>query len=248
MNEITKARSAPAIEFGETVLRLLADPKIPAEKLQILLQMQMQVLEDARREAFNAAYAGMSLEMPQIEKRGVVELVKDGKILGRYKYLKFEDQDAVVRPILNKHGFGMSFYTGAENGQPVIYGELLHRDGYSKRGFLPLVPDRGPGRNDLQAEGSALSYQKRYLQEMLCNIVRKGADDDGIAGGSRPISQGQVKELVELLADTGTKTEVFLRLFVTGIETLEGIPARDFARLKNALQEKKASLLKGKKT
>ena len=38
MNEIT--RTTPAETFGETLMRFLADPNIPADKLQIMLQMQ----------------------------------------------------------------------------------------------------------------------------------------------------------------------------------------------------------------
>jgi hypothetical protein len=152
--------------------------------------------------------------------------------------------NAVVKPIMNKYGFGMTYYPGFEDGKPVLYGELLHCDGHSKRGHLPLVPDRGPGRNDLQAEGSGLSYQKRYLMELMLNIVRKGVDDDGIKGGLMPITEAQLRELSDLLLDTNTKPEMFLRLFVTGIENMRDIPTREFPRLKNALLEKRGAMQK----
>jgi hypothetical protein len=244
----TPVAVAPAMALGESLMRLLADPQISGEKLKMLLDMQREIMADAKREAFDTAFAGMAMEMPQVEKRGNVELIRssDGKKLGSYKYLKFEDLEEVVRPIRHKWGFGMTFYPGSEDGKPVLYGELLHTSGHSKRGFLPLIPDRGPGRNDLQAEGSALSYLKRYLTELLCNIVRKGVDDDGIKAGLLPISKDQVKELSGLLGEISTKTATFLNLFITGVEKLEDIPAREYPRLLNAAQQKKAQLLKDK--
>ena len=64
---------------------------------------------------------------------------------------------------------------------------------------MPLPPDVGPGRNALQAMGSTLSYAKRYLAEMLFNIVRENEDDDGQAGGTRRIGGDQKAQLVELM-------------------------------------------------
>ena len=249
-DKVVPFRPAPATGLSDNLMRLLSDPGITAEKMQLVLQMQKDIAADMRREAFASAFAAMSPKLPKIEKRGKVELIKaDGKKAGSYAYAKYEDMDDLVRPILFEHGFSLLFYPGLEDGKPVLYGELIHVVGHSKRGFLPLMPDRGPGRNDLQAEGSGLSYQKRYLCELLLNIVRKGVDDDGIAGGLKPIEKAHVAELRQLLADVKTKEEAFLKLFVTDVESLEQIAERDYPRLKNALEQKKAALSKntGKK-
>lgn len=247
MNDLVAPR-APAMALGETLLAMLADPKISADKMQILLQMQQSIMADSRREAFQAAFAAMSAEMPQVDKRGIVELVKDGKALGRYNFAKWEDMDTVIRPIMHRHGFALSFPQRIENGKQIIIGKLLHSAGHFEISERAVTADPGPGRNNAQAEGSGLSYAKRYVAEGLLNIVRKGQDDDGIASGLKPVDAAQVKQLEGLLGETGTKTETFLRMFVTSAETLGAIPARDFPRLLNALEEKKRSLIeKGSK-
>jgi hypothetical protein len=247
MNDVIPTRQAPALALGDTLMKLIADPNVHADKLQLLLTMQKEIMADSRREEFNAAFAAMAPKMPKIDKRGLVELIKDGKKFGSYNYAKYEDMDDLIRPILNAHGFSLTFYPGVEDGKPVLYGELLHSAGHSKRGFLPLVQDKGPGRNDIQAEGSGLSYQKRYLAELLCNIVRKGVDDDGIAAMTARINQDQVTTLINLLSDTKTKPETFLQMMVTEATKLEEIPQRDFARLKNVLEAKVRSLAKAAK-
>lgn len=243
MNDIIK-RPAPALALGETLLKMLADPAIPADKMQIMLNMQREIMAENRREQFYAAFAEMAVEMPHIEKRGMVELIKDGKKLGGYRYMKWEDMDTVVRPIMHKYGFSLSFSQRVEQGKQILVGTLMHAAGHASISEKPITPDPGPGRNAAQAEGSGTTYAKRYIGEGLLNIIRFGGDDDGIGAGLAPISDSQVKELTKLLKDTGTKADYFLNMFVTGIEKLENIPARDFPRLKNALEAKKEAQLR----
>jgi hypothetical protein len=187
----------------------------------------------------------MAMEIPQVDKKGRVELVnKEGRRFGAYKYAKWEDMDVLIRPILFKYGFSLTFSIRVDGDDQIMTGKLMHDGGHCETSERRLIADPGPGRNVLQAEGSGQSYAKRYIAEGLLNIVRKDEDDDGAASSGATVSAVQVKELVKLLAETATKTETFLRMFVTDTTTLEMIPAREYPRLKNALEEKKRSLLK----
>lgn len=245
MNEV--ARLQPAQGFSETLMRVLSDPNIPADKLQVVLQMQRELLEDRRKESFQAAFRAMAVKLPQINRHGLVELKKDGRVLGSYKYAKWEDMDEVIRPILHEHGFALTFSEIPKDGGRVhMQGVLMHDDGGSRMSETSLPPDTGPGRNNLQAVGSAKTYAKRYLAEDLLNLVRKGVDDDGRGAVPKPISAAQVKELSGLLKAIKTQPETFLRLFVTGVEKMEDIQERDYPRLVNALTEKKQSMEKDK--
>lgn len=241
--------TSPALRLGEMLMTMLADPNIGADKMQVLLQMQREILAERRRESFHSAYAAMAAELPHVRKQGTVELVrKDGTRVGSYSYAKWEDMDEVIRPVLHRFGFALSFYTRAgEGGRIILGGRLLHIDGHSETAERYIRSDTGPGRNDLQAEGSGQSYAKRYTAEALLNIVRRDEDDDGTAAGSPPIADEDRRQLEKLLDEVKTKPETFLRLFVTGCERMEDIPARDYPRLKNALEEKRASLSKGAK-
>lgn len=243
MNDIVP-RPAPALALGEALLKMLADPAIPADKMKIVLDKQHEIMAENRREQFQWAFAEMAPELPQIEKRGNVELIRDQRKLGSYKYAKWEDADEVVRPIMHKFGFSMTFFTRMEAGKTIVVGKLMHTAGHFEISERPLIPDPGPGRNNLQAEGSGLTYARRYIGEGLLNLVRRDVDDDGIAAGLTPLDDSQVKELTKLVKETKTDVVHFLSIFVTGIAKLEDVPARDFPRLKNALQSKLESMVK----
>lgn len=242
MNDVVVMRPAPALALGETLLKMLADPNISADKMQILLTMQKEIMAESRREAFQAAFAEMAPQMPQVERNGIVVLMKDGRELGRYRYAKWEDMDTIIRPVMHKHGFSLSFSQRIDQGKQVLVGTLMHSGGHAITSERPVIPDPGPGRSAAQAEGSGLSYAKRYVAEGLLNIVRKGVDNDAI--GLEPMTPEHVKDIAGLLGKTSTKTETFLKMFVTEAETLEQIPERDYPRLKNALEQKLAVLTK----
>jgi len=218
---------------------VLRDPNVPADKLDALWRMRKELLAEEHREAFDSAFAQLAAEMPQVRRDGTVELIKDGKRLGLIKFARWEDMDKVIRPIMGKYGFALTFTTvPAPDGKLLIRGELM-REGHSRIAEIPLPPDVGPGRNSLQAVGSAISYGKRYLAEMLLNIVRCGEDDDGNAAVAGPITAEQADQLAKLVKELNETEERFLQWSRLGVKTFAEIPAREFVRLLNALNDKK---------
>jgi hypothetical protein len=230
----------PAAGFGQTMMEILKDGSIPADKLEIVLRFQAENIERQQREAFNLRYAEMAPRIPQVNKNGLVELVnRDGKYLGSYKFAKWEDMDRVLRPILAEFSFGLAFKSKEHPDRVWVQGELMY-GGYSKTSEVLLPPDTGPGRNNLQAWGGAISYGKRYTAEMLLNIVRKDADNDAIGPfGERKLDTFQVEELQQLLVETNTEPARFLEIMVSGTGEIKDILARDYTRLVNVLNQKK---------
>ena len=227
-------RTAPAEAFGEFLMRALADPNIPADKLEIIAKMRREVLTDQAREAFQEHFAAFSAELPQVEKDGWVEL---GQGKGRYPFTTIEGMDVVLRPLLAKHGFAISF-SSVDNKEGVTVTGTLSGWGWERSSTYTLPPDAGPGRNALQARGSSRRYAKRYITDDLCNVVRKGKDNDGRGAIEQLIDATQIKELVDLIKATNTVEATFLRTMVSNAETLEQIRERDYPRLLLALREK----------
>jgi hypothetical protein len=217
---------------------MLANPDIPADKMEVVMRMRREVLGDQAREAFMEHFAALSAEMPQVERDGTVELVKDGRSMGKYAFTTIENMDTILRPLLAKHGFAISF-ASVDNKESITITGTLSGWGWERTSTYTLPPDAGPGRNALQARGSSRRYAKRYIVDDLVNVVRKGKDDDARGAMEALIDATQVKELVTLIRATATDEAAFLKVMVTGSESLQDIRQRDFPRLIMALREKK---------
>jgi hypothetical protein len=229
---------APAQSFGRFLMEALTDKAIPAEKLKLILDARAATLQAEAKEAFDLAFAAFSAELPQVERDGMVELIRQGESKGRYPFTTIEAMDIVIRPLLAKHGLSISFASRDDKDSVTITGTLSGH-GWERTSTYTLPPDVGPGRNPLQARGSSRRYANRYITDELCNVVRKGKDDDGRATVFDPIDASQIKELQDLLKATNTVEKTFLEIMVSGAGSLEEVRQRDFPRLVIALKQKK---------
>ena len=221
------------------------DPNTDVTKLEALLRMQREVMADQAKVAFIQARHRLKQKLPAVSKDGTIDLGVDkqsGKARGSMKFARWEDMARIIEPLMGEEGFTLSFNTkprAGDGGGATIVGTLTHIQGHGEEAEIPLPLDSGAGRNNLQAMGSTISYGKRYVAEMLLNIVRKGEDDDGVAGGTRYITDEQKGELVSLIQETNTDTVNFLRTF--GIETggIDALEVGAFMAAKNMLLAKK---------
>ena len=49
------------------------------------------------------------------------------------RYAKFEDINEAIKPILQKHGFAITYKIDAKDGIITVTGILVHRDGHRER-------------------------------------------------------------------------------------------------------------------
>lgn len=228
-------RPAPAHDFGELMMGLLRDPSIPADKLEVVMKMRREALEYEAKEAYQHHFALFTADMPAVERDGMVDLGSKGK----YPFTTYEQMDMILRPLLVKHGFSLQYWSSnAEKIDVVIVHGALAGWGWQRESVYPVPPDSGPGRNALQARGSAQTYAKRYIADLLCNIVRKGADNDGRGAVDSFIDARQAKELTDLIKVTETNLEAFLNTMLTDVKNVADIRARDYSRLYLALKER----------
>ena len=226
----------PSQEFGLLLMQMLRDPQIPADKMELVIRARRETMQDEAREAYQFHFAAFTAEMPPVEKDGWVDL---GTGRGKYPFTTYEQMDFVLRPLLVKHGFSLQFWSSqAESKDIVLVHGALIGHGWERQSDYPVPPDTGPGRNALQARGSAQSYAKRYIADLLCNIVRKGQDNDGRGAVDNFIDEKQIKEINKLIKDTNTNVEAFLNTMLTDVKSVEDIRGRDFPRLTLALKTK----------
>lgn len=233
--QIIEAPTGPAQDFGSQLMAMLRDSTIPADKLQIVMQMRREALEYEAKEAYQYHFAAFAAELPPVERDGTVDLGAKGK----YPFTTYEQMDTVLRPLLTKHGFSLQFWSSdPDRIDAVVIHGALSGHGWQREAIYPVPPDTGPGRNALQARGSAQTYAKRYIADLLCNVVRKGADNDGRGAVDAFIEAKEIKELEALIKSTDTKVKPFLNTMLTDVSDIADIRMRDYPRLVLALREK----------
>jgi hypothetical protein len=189
------APPAPASEATaiiQVIERAAMNPDVDIDKMERLLQMQERVLDRQAASDYSAAMAGMQMEIPSIAERGKTNN-------GRYATL--EDIVDTVRPILQKHGFAVSFRVKTQQGAVEVTGVLMHRGGHREETTMMLPTDTSGNKNAVQAFGSSVSYGKRYVLCSLLNITTRGEDDDGnSAAPTKTVTAfqaGQIAQTVE---------------------------------------------------
>lgn len=253
--EIIQHHEAPApavvIPQGDAILSMIEraarDPSVNIEKMERLFTMHAEMQARQARAAYASALAAMQPDLPTIDRKGTIEIKKDGKVIQSTAYVLFEDINEAIRPVLASHGFALTFKSGqTPEGKITVTGILSHAQGHSEETTLVLMHDSSGSKNAVQAIGSSISYGKRYTAMMLLNITSRAMpdrDDDGKAAAkaaneSDTITEAQIETLQSLIVETGTDIPKFLAWMK--VETLADIEPRDFQRAFKALENKRA--------
>ncbi len=218
--------------------RVVGTGEMTPEKVSVLerlLAMQMTVREEERKAAFAQALCALQAECPQIEKNG--KIMNKDKTTVRSRFSLIEDIDKIIRPLLEKHGFSVSFNEESVNADNYkISCKLLHREGCSDTKFITLPLDKNEFRTRMQDRKSTESFAHRTLLLMHLNIVSRGEDNDG-AGSSLPITEEQARDLGSLIEEVGADRARFLKYFK--IQRLEEMPEKELKGAIQSLEDKR---------
>src|SRR5258708_6610605 len=122
----------PVSNGGATILEVISraarDPATDVDKLERLLTMYERMTAQQSKADYTAALAEMQPELPVIGERGQIKI---GNATPQ-SYALWEDINDAIKPVLQKHGFALSFRTGREDNQITVTGVLSHRAGHSE--------------------------------------------------------------------------------------------------------------------
>lgn len=198
------APHADSEAFVAMLERASRDPEVDVSKLERLIALQERVMAREAEVAFNAALATMQTELPEMPERGAVKN-KSGGVQSRYAL--WEDINKIIKPILSKHGFALTFRTGNEQGKIIVTGILSHREGHSVSSTFALPVDDSGAKNAVQGLGSSTSYGKRYVAGALLNLTSRGEDDDGAGGRINRLSDEEIADWSAKIDEVTTKAE-----------------------------------------
>jgi hypothetical protein len=168
---------SPVASESDAIIKAAMDPNVDTAKLSALIDMRERVMKIQAKAAFDAAFAMMQADIPEIDERG--KLIVKGTL--RSTYARLEDIHAAIKPVLKEHGFAMRHRTEWPTDRPNlirIVGILSHRDGHSEESTFEAPLDKSEYRTDIQSMGSTVSYGRRYTTLDLLNITTRGLDDD----------------------------------------------------------------------
>ena len=240
----------------DAIIKAAADPKMNIAKFERLVAMKEHMEEREAKINYDNALAEMQAELPEIDRNGRLVIrrkdpatgARTGDIEQSTPYPKWEDVMYVLRPLLRKHLFSLSFRTGLSADGRITVTGVLARSGHREETTITLQHDSTGSKNPVQAVGSTNSYGKRYTAFLLLNIVSRGEDDDGAGIRSRTvelISEEQLAELLKLAGEAHADLQRFCAMLK--VESLSDIPALRFEEakaqllLKKKAQEKKAA-------
>lgn len=241
-NHVTISPNAASPENSalNAIAAAAANPAIDVEKLKELIKMQRDELAYQARAAFATDFARMKPKLPTVARTRKNTHTNSN-------YAPLEEINETIDPILGEYGFATSAkITGQTENTVTITAELWHKGGHVESNPLTLPLDNaGTGgkvnKTGVQATASSITYAKRVAICALLNIST-GDDQDGNRAeqDDDAIDIPQAVEIDELIKMTKSDKARFLKHM--GVNDVREIRAKDYAKAKNALNEKQKAM------
>lgn len=170
---------APSAPSPAYLLQLAVEQGADIDKLERLMGLQERWEANEAKKQYSVAFAAFKDEAIEIVK---TKLITDGPLKGK-KHAELAAICAAITPALSKHGLSASWkLTKDDRDWMEVTCTLSHVGGHSDSVSMGGAPDTGPGRNAIQARGSAKTYLERYTLTAITGMAAKEQDDDGAGG------------------------------------------------------------------
>lgn len=185
-----------SLPVGVRLLEMAIAKGAGLEELTKLMDLHERLEANEARKAFNVAFSAFKAEHVAIIKNTDV---KAGPLAGT-KYANLFDVVNAVIPALSKHGLSHSWkLTKDEKEWMEVTCTIRHILGHSESVSMGASPDVGPGRNAIQARGSAKSYLERYTLLAASGSAASDQDNDGAGATGKGMDQGEFDRLMGLI-------------------------------------------------
>lgn len=173
------------------------------EKLKELRAMEKEWRADQAKQAFNIAFAEFKAEAVTLLR---TKQIADGPLAGK-KHVVLGEVVRVATPALSKHGLSISWKLSRDDKDWMeVTCTLRHIEGHSETVSMGGAPDTGPGRNAIQARGSAKTYLERYTATAILGLAPE-EDDDG-RGAASAMDENVMLDWLNAIADSGSAEEL----------------------------------------
>ena len=172
----------PTTKVGEINALYLIDRaienNIDIEKFEKLISLaQMLEREKAKRD-FYEALSNFQGEVPTITKKSEVNM---GYGKPHYNYASLGDIITEIQKPLQKYGLSYHWRVNNDDSFIEVTCILAHSSGYELQTSISAAKDATPGKSNVQAIASTITYLKRYTLISLLGIGTADPDDDAQA-------------------------------------------------------------------
>lgn len=172
------AELQPVEQPTGSILSMIQSAAARGDLVMVEKLMDLNDRHDATeaRKAFNVSFAAFKGEAVKISR---TKEVTDGPLKGK-KHAELGAIVAAVTPALSKHGLSLAWRLSKDEPMWMeVTCTLRHVDGHMESMSMGGAPDAGPGRNAIQARGSAKTYLERYTATAILGLAPEDEDNDG---------------------------------------------------------------------
>ena len=193
MNELDNKQENNIDPMLSMIERVALDSNADVSKLEKMIELQERVMANQAKQHFDQAMLNFQIKKPVIEKSAVAN---------KTKYAKLPNIQAAIDPVLREFGlFARWSTTATQSGKTRVTCIVTHIGGHSETSSMDVSPDKSGSKNEIQAEGSAITYAQRYT---LCSLLGLVLSEDVDGNSVKPtITAQQVKILEKKLAFLG---------------------------------------------
>ena len=193
MNELATKQDNNIDPMLSMIERVALDSNADVSKLEKMIELQERVMANQAKQQFDQAMLNFQIKKPVIEKSAVAN---------KTKYAKLPNIQAAIDPVLREFGLFTRWSTTAtQSGKTRVTCIVTHIGGHSETSSMDVSPDKSGSKNEIQAEGSAITYAQRYT---LCSLLSLVLSEDTEGNSVKPtITAQQVKIIEKKLAFLG---------------------------------------------
>jgi hypothetical protein len=201
------------------------------EQLKSLLDLQERWEATEARKAYNEAMTGFKANAPEIDKDRTVSYGTT-----KYTHASLANITKKVGAELSKWGLSASWKTAQNADSISVTCKIAHKKGHFEETTLSAKADTSGQKNAIQAIGSAITYLERYTLLALTGLATFDSDDDGVAAVTSFISQKELNQLIDMIAEKEVEIPKFLKYM--GIESLDKMPKAKYTQAVEAIKAK----------
>lgn len=179
MNAIVKADEQQPDPMMSMIERAARDPAVDIDKLERLFALRERMVAEDKKTAYQAAMVRAQARMKPVYRDAQNDHTNSA-------YSRLETISDAIKPIYTEEGFSLSFDTAdsPKADHVRIVCEVMHSSGHSALKHFDLPLDGGGLRGNanktpVQANGSTISYGRRYLTCMVFDVMLTNEDTDG---------------------------------------------------------------------